>query len=161
VHASKSWHVATESGETESNPGASAAPGSSRVVMSGLVLQATSAGFAIAATVSFALFAQAVLVETRLPQFAAHIPPNRSLAGLAVSAAVSFALLAQAVLVFAGTPQFFALPASPASIVDADASGSNLDRLSMDGDRSQNNGGCRRNGECKLARSLKHSIPPS
>jgi hypothetical protein len=68
------------------------------------VLQAASAGFAVAATVTLALFAHPVLVETGLPQFAAHIPPNRSLAGLAVSATISFALLAQAVLVFAGEP---------------------------------------------------------
>ena len=74
------------------------------MVMSRLVLQATSTGFAVAATVSFALFAQSVLVETSLPQFAAYIPPNRSLARLAVSATVSFALLAEAVLVFAGEP---------------------------------------------------------
>ena len=69
-----------------------------------MVLQPTSAGFAVAATVSFALFAQPVLVETSLPQFAAYVPPNRSLARLAVSATVSFALLAEAVLVFAGEP---------------------------------------------------------
>ena len=69
-----------------------------------MVLQATSTGFAVAATVSFALFAQSVLVETSLPQLAAYIPPNRSLARLAVSATVSFALLAETVLVFAGEP---------------------------------------------------------
>jgi hypothetical protein len=56
-------------------------------------LQLTSAGLAIPAAVSFASFAQLILVETGLPQFAAHIPPSWSLAGLAVSAAISFAPL--------------------------------------------------------------------
>jgi hypothetical protein len=102
------------------------------------------------------LFAQPVLVETSLPQFAADIPANRSLAGLAVSAAVSFALLAQTVLVFAGAPQFLALPALATPVVDADASRSDLDGLRKRWDRSHNNGGCCRDGECELARSLKH-----
>lgn len=56
-------------------------------------LQATSASLAIPAAVSFASFAQLILVEAGLPQFAAHIPPSWSLAGLAVSAAISFAPL--------------------------------------------------------------------
>jgi hypothetical protein len=61
-----------------------------RLVLSEL---ATSTRFPVPATISFALFAQFVLVETSLPQFAAHIPSNRFLAGLPVSAAISFALL--------------------------------------------------------------------
>jgi hypothetical protein len=121
------------------------------------LLQATSTRFPVPATISFALFAQLVLVETGLPQFAAHIPPNWPLAGLPVSAAVSFALLPQPVFVFAGTPQFFALPTtSAAPIVYADAPRSNLDRLGKGRDRNHNNGRCCRNGECKLATSLKH-----
>jgi hypothetical protein len=113
------------------------------------LLQAASTRFPVPATISFALFAQLVLVETSLPQFAAHIPPNRSLAGLPVSAAVSFALLPQPVFVFAGTPQFFALPTTPAApIVYADAPRSNLDRLGKGRDRNQNNGHCRCGGEC-------------
>jgi hypothetical protein len=94
---------------------------------------------AVATTVSFPLFSQLVLVETSLPQFAAHVSPNRSLAGLAVSAAISFALLAQAILVFARTPQFVALPASPPPLVDTDASRSNLDRLRKRRDRGRKN----------------------
>jgi len=61
-----------------------------RVVLSEL---AFSTRFPVAATISFAAFAQLVLVETSLPQFAAHIPPDWSLAGLPVSPAVSFAPL--------------------------------------------------------------------
>jgi hypothetical protein len=139
-------HVAGESGEDENNPGASAAPGSR--VMSEWVLLAASAGFAVAAAVAFALFAEPVLVQTGFAQFAADIPPNRPLAGLAVSAAVSFALLAQAVLVFAGAPQFLALPAAAAPVVDADASRPNLEGLRQRRDRSGDQGCCRRDGEC-------------
>jgi hypothetical protein len=103
------------------------------------------------------LFAQLVLVETGLPQFTAHIPPNGPLAGLPVSAAVSFALFPQPVFVFAGTPQFFALPTTPAApIVYADASRSNLDRLGKGRDRNHHNGRCCGDGECKFAPSLKH-----
>jgi hypothetical protein len=120
-------------------------------------LLTTSTCFPVPATIAFALFAQPVLVETGLPQFAAHIPPNWSLAGLPVSAAVSFTLLPQPVFVFAGTPQFFALPTtSAAPIVDAHTSRSNLDRLGKGRDRKRNNGRCCRDGECKLAPSLKH-----
>jgi hypothetical protein len=118
---------------------------------------ATSARFPVPATITFALFAQLVLVETSLPQFAAHIPPYWSLAGLPVSAAISFALLPQPVFVFAGTPQFFALPTtSAAPVVYADAPRSNLDRLGKGRDWNHNNGRCGRDGECKLAPSLKH-----
>jgi hypothetical protein len=121
------------------------------------LLQATSTRFSVPATISFALFAQLVLVETGLPQFAAHIPPNWPLAGLPVSAAVSFALLPQPVFVFAGTPQLLALSTpSAAPIVYADASRSNLDRLGKGRDRHQNNGRCCRGQESKLASSLKH-----
>jgi hypothetical protein len=56
-------------------------------------LQLTSAGLAIPAAVSFASFAQLILVEAGLPQFSARIPANGSLAGLPVSAAISFAPL--------------------------------------------------------------------
>jgi hypothetical protein len=126
------------------------------VVLSELIL-AISTRFPVPATISFALFAQLVLVETGLPQFAAHIPPNWPLAGLPVSAAVSFALLPQPVFVFAGTPQLLALSTpSAAPIVYADAPRSNLDRLGKGRDRNQNNGRCCRDGECKLAPSLKH-----
>jgi hypothetical protein len=126
------------------------------VVLSESIL-AISARFPVPATISFALFAQLVLVETGLPQFAAHIPPNRPLAGLPVSAAVSFALLPQPVFVFAGTPQLLALSTpSAAPIVYADASRSNLDRLGKGRDRNHDHGRCCRDGECKLAPSLKH-----
>jgi len=56
-------------------------------------LQATSTSLAIPTAISFALFAQLVLVEASLSQFATHIPPNWSLAGLPVCAAISFAPL--------------------------------------------------------------------
>jgi hypothetical protein len=61
-------------------------------------LQAPSAGLAIPAAISFASFAQFVLVEAGLSQFGARIPPHWSLAGLPVSAAISLAPLAQHVL---------------------------------------------------------------
>ena len=57
-------------------------------------LQAPSASLAISAAISFASFAQLVLVEAGLSQFGARISPNWSLAGLPVSAAISFAPLA-------------------------------------------------------------------
>jgi hypothetical protein len=57
-------------------------------------LQAPSASLAIPAAISFASFAQLVLVEAGLSQFGARISPNWSLAGLPVSAAISFAPLA-------------------------------------------------------------------
>jgi hypothetical protein len=121
------------------------------------VILATSTRFPVLATISFALFAELVLVETGLPQFAAHVSPNGSLAGLPVSAAVSFALLPQPVFVFAGAPQFFALPTtSAAPIVYADAPRSNLDRLGKGRDRNHHHGRCCGDGECKLAPSLKH-----
>ena len=56
-------------------------------------LHATSTSLAIPTAISFASFAQLVLVEAGLSQFAAHIPPNWSLASLPVSAAISFAPL--------------------------------------------------------------------
>ena len=56
-------------------------------------LQAPSASLAIPAAISFASFAQLVLVETGLSQFAAHVSTNRPLAGLPISAAISFAPL--------------------------------------------------------------------
>ena len=56
-------------------------------------LQATSTSLAIPAAISFASFAQLVLVETGLSQFAAHVSANRPLAGLPISAAISFAPL--------------------------------------------------------------------
>jgi hypothetical protein len=54
---------------------------------------ATSTSLAIPATISFALFAQLILVEARLSQFPAHIPPSWSLTGFPVCAAISFAPL--------------------------------------------------------------------
>src|SRR6476620_11174435 len=56
-------------------------------------LQATSTSFTIPTAISFASFAQLVLVETGLSQFAAHVSANRPLAGLPISAAISFAPL--------------------------------------------------------------------
>ena len=56
-------------------------------------LQATSTSLAIPAAVSFASFAQLVLVKAGLSQFAAHVPANWPLAGLPVSTAISFAPL--------------------------------------------------------------------
>jgi hypothetical protein len=118
---------------------------------------ATSTRLPVPAAIAFALFAQLVLVETSLPQFAAHIPPSWSLAGLPVCAAISFAPLPQPVFVFAGTPQFLALPTpSAAAIVDTDASGSNLNRLGKGRHRNKKKNHCRRDGECKFARSLEH-----
>ena len=57
------------------------------------LLQAPSASLAISAAISFASFAQLVLVEAGLSQFGARISPNWSLAGLPISAAISFAPL--------------------------------------------------------------------
>ena len=56
-------------------------------------LQTTSTSLAVPTAISFASFAQLVLVEASLSQFAAHVPANWSLAGLPVSAAISFAPL--------------------------------------------------------------------
>jgi hypothetical protein len=57
------------------------------------LLHAPSTSLSIPATISFALFAQSILVKAGLSQFGAHISPNWSLAGLPVSAAISFAPL--------------------------------------------------------------------
>jgi hypothetical protein len=54
---------------------------------------ATSASLAIPTAISFALFAQPILVEASCAQFAAHIASDWPLAGFPVSAAISFALL--------------------------------------------------------------------
>jgi hypothetical protein len=119
-------------------------------------LQATSTGLAIPAAISFASFAQLVLVETGLPQFGAHIPTNWSLAGLAVSAAISFAPLPQRVLVFTGTPQLLALPSS--TVVDSDASRSNLNGLGEGGDRKYEKSRCRCGAERIFAHCFRHSL---
>jgi hypothetical protein len=125
----------------------SATPGNQRS------LQATSAGLAIPAAVSFASFAQLILVEAGLPQFAAHIPPSWPLAGLSVSAAISFAPLSQRVLVFTGTPQFLALPSSY-----SDASRSDLDRLGEGRNRKYEESRCRCGAERIFAHCFQHSL---
>jgi hypothetical protein len=115
-------------------------------------LQAPSAGLAIPAAISFASFAQFVLVEAGLSQFGTRIPPNWSLAGLPVSAAISLAPLAEHVLTFAGTPQLLAFPAS-----HTDASRSNLKGLGKGRDRNYKKSSCRCGAEHKFSHSLQHS----
>jgi hypothetical protein len=92
---------------------------------------AVSAGLTIAATVTFALFAQFILIQACGPQFTADISPNWPLARLTVATAVSFALLAQPVLIFAGEPQLFTLSAASAdpAVIDSDSARSDLDGL--------------------------------
>ena len=85
----------------------------------------SAASLAIPAAISFALFAQPVLVQASLPQLPANIPSCRSLAHFAVSPAVAFALLPSNVFVFAGTSQLLALPTS----AHTDATRSNFNRL--------------------------------
>jgi hypothetical protein len=119
-------------------------------------LQATSTSLAISAAVSFASFAQRILVETGLPQFSAHIPPNWPLAGLTVSAAISFAPLPQRVLVFAGKPQLLALPTS--TVVHSDASRSNFNGLGKGRDRNYKKSSCRCGAERIVAHSIQHFL---
>ena len=114
-------------------------------------LQAPSASLAIPAAISFASFAQLVLVEAGLSQFGARISQNWSLAGLPVSAAISFAPLAQHVLVFAGTPQLLAFPTP-----HTDASRSNLNGLGKGRDRNYKKSSCRCGAERTFSHSLQH-----
>jgi hypothetical protein len=92
-----------------------------------------------------------------LPQFAAHIPANRSLASLPVSSAVSFAPLPQPVFVFAGKPQFLALPTpSAAAVIYPNASRPDLHSLGKCRYRNKKKNRCRCDGECKFAHLLEH-----
>jgi hypothetical protein len=115
-------------------------------------LHAPSASLAILAAISFASFAQLVLVETGLSQFAAHVSPSRSLAGLAVSAAIPFTPLAQHVLVFAGTPQLLAFSAP-----QPDTSRSNLNGLGKRRDRNHKKSSSRCGAERRFSYPLQHS----
>jgi hypothetical protein len=91
---------------------------------------AVATGFPVAATVTFALFAQPILVQAGGAQLTTDISPNRPLAGLAIATAISLALLAQPVLVFAGKPQLFTLSAtSTAAIINPNPARPDLDGL--------------------------------
>ena len=116
-------------------------------------LQSPSASLAISAAISFASFAQLVLVEAGLSQFGARIPPNWSLAGLPVSAAISFAPLAEHVLVFAGAPQLLAFPTP-----QTDASRSNLNGLGKSRDRNYKKSSCHCSAERAFSHSLQHFL---
>jgi molybdopterin biosynthesis enzyme len=100
------------------------------VLKAGNLLHPAPTGFPVAATVTFALLAQPVLVQAGGAQLTADIPSNRPLAGLAIAAAISLALLAEPVLVLAGKPQLFTLSASSAAaIINPDPARSDLDGL--------------------------------
>jgi hypothetical protein len=88
-----------------------------------------SASLAVSTAISFALFAQPILVDARCPQLLAVVPSNRPQAGLAIFAAIALTSLAKPFLHLAGTPQFLALPAPAAAVVYANASRSNLHGL--------------------------------
>jgi hypothetical protein len=94
-----------------------------------------SAILAISPAVTFALFAQLILVETGRPQFLAHLLVRRLLTSplltrLAISPAVTFALFAQPILIFTGQSQLLTLAAcSPTAIIYLDAARPNLERL--------------------------------
>jgi len=116
-------------------------------------LHAPSASLAVPAAISFASFAQFVLVEARLSQFPANISPNWSLAGLAVSAAIPFTPLAQHVLVFAGAPQLLAFSTTP----QPDTSRSNLKGLGKGRDRNYKKSSCRCGADRIFSHSSQHS----
>src|SRR5882724_215092 len=120
-------------------------------------LHAPPTSLAIPTAVSFASFAQLILVEAGLSQFGAHIPPNWPLASLTVSAAISFAPLPQHVLVFAGTPQLLALP-TPSTVVHSDASRSNLNGLGKGRDRNYKKSSCCCGAERIVAHSFQHFL---
>jgi hypothetical protein len=83
---------------------------------------------AIAAAISLASFAERILVKAGGTQFRADIAPRRPQAGLAIAAAIAFAAFAKLAFHFASAAQLLAI-ATPAAIVNPDASGPNLNRL--------------------------------
>jgi hypothetical protein len=96
---------------------------------SNLLHAAAPTRFPVTATVTFALLAQAVLVQAGCSQLTADVSPNWPLARLAIATAISLALLAQPVLVLAGKPQLFTLAATSSALFNPDPARSDLDRL--------------------------------
>jgi len=117
---------------------------------------ATSTSLAIPTAISFASFAQLILIKASLSQFATDVPAHWSLAGFSVSAAISFAPLPERILVFAGSPQLLALPTS-STVVDPDAARSNLNGLGKRRDRIYKKSDCRCGAE-GILRIPQHSL---
>jgi hypothetical protein len=87
-----------------------------------------SARFPVTAAVSFALFSQAIFIETSRPQFGAHVSSDWPLACFTIGAAIAFPPLAQPIFVFTSKAQLLTLPAtsSGSTIVDSNAARSNF-----------------------------------